>query len=112
MSNQWWPDRVDLRDLTPLFWAHVLPYGEVKLNMTRRIAALNVAQTVETKCRVELSGRQARTATGGSRPTCHLVPRSLTAPPKRHTGDAWLHVSGLTLEVGSGVAASCLQRSP
>jgi hypothetical protein len=37
----------DLRGLTPLFWAHVLPYGEVKLNMTRRIA-LNAAQTVET----------------------------------------------------------------
>jgi hypothetical protein len=33
--------------MTPLFWAHVLPYGEVKLNMTRRIA-LNAAQTVET----------------------------------------------------------------
>jgi hypothetical protein len=30
--------------------------------------------------RVELSGRQARTATGGPQPTCHLVPRSLTAP--------------------------------
>jgi len=27
----------DLRGLTPLFWAHVLPYGEVKLNMTRRL---------------------------------------------------------------------------
>src|SRR5450755_1272816 len=27
--------------------------------------------------RVELSGRQTRTSTGGSRPTCHLVPRSL-----------------------------------
>ena len=37
----------DLRGLTPLFWAHVLPYGEVKLDMTKRIA-LNVAQTVET----------------------------------------------------------------
>ena len=37
----------DVRGLTPLFWAHVLPYGEVKLNMTRRIA-LNAAQTVET----------------------------------------------------------------
>src|SRR5450631_860514 len=37
----------DLRGLTPLFWAHVLPYGEVKLNMTRRLA-LNAAQTVET----------------------------------------------------------------
>ena len=67
----------DLRGLMPLFWAHVLPYGEVRLNMTRRIA-LNVAQTVETNA--ELSGRQARTATGGPRPTCHLVPRSLTAP--------------------------------
>ena len=30
-----------------LFWAHVLPYGEVKLNMPRRIA-FNTAQTVET----------------------------------------------------------------
>jgi hypothetical protein len=30
-----------------LFWAHVLPYGEVKLNMTRRIT-LNAAQTAET----------------------------------------------------------------
>jgi hypothetical protein len=47
VSNQWWPDRVDPRGLTPLFWAQVLPYGEVKLNMTRRIA-LNAAQTVET----------------------------------------------------------------
>ena len=24
----------DQRGLTPLFWSHVLPYGEVKLNMT------------------------------------------------------------------------------
>ena len=29
--------------------------------------------------RVELSGRQARTATSGFRATCHSVPRSLTA---------------------------------
>ena len=28
----------DLRGLTPLFWAHVRPYGEVKLNMTKRLA--------------------------------------------------------------------------
>ena len=41
------PHPEDLRGLTPLFWAHVLPYGEVKLNMTRRIT-LNVAQTAET----------------------------------------------------------------
>jgi TnpA family transposase len=27
----------DLRGLTPLFWAHVLPYGEVKLEMARRL---------------------------------------------------------------------------
>ncbi len=33
--------------LRPLFWARGLPYDEVKLNMTRRIA-LNVAQTVNT----------------------------------------------------------------
>ncbi len=41
------PHPEDLRALTSLFWAHVLPYGEVKLNRTRRLA-LNVAQTVET----------------------------------------------------------------
>lgn len=28
----------DERGLTPLFWAHVLPYGEVKLNMNTRLA--------------------------------------------------------------------------
>ena len=28
----------DSRGLTPLFWTHVSPYGEVKLNMTRRLA--------------------------------------------------------------------------
>jgi hypothetical protein len=27
----------DMRGLTPLFWEHVLPYGEVKLNMTNRL---------------------------------------------------------------------------
>lgn len=28
----------DRRGLTPLFWTHVLPYGEIKLNMTRRLS--------------------------------------------------------------------------
>ena len=27
----------DKRGLTPLFWSHILPYGEVKLNMTKRL---------------------------------------------------------------------------
>jgi hypothetical protein len=27
----------DRRGLTPLFWSHVLPYGEVKLNMNSRL---------------------------------------------------------------------------
>ena len=27
----------DRRGLTPLFWSHVLPYGEVKLNMNTRL---------------------------------------------------------------------------
>jgi hypothetical protein len=27
----------DRRGLTPLFWSHVRPYGEVKLNMTSRL---------------------------------------------------------------------------
>jgi hypothetical protein len=28
---------VDYRGLTPLFWRHVAPYGEVRLNMTKRL---------------------------------------------------------------------------
>jgi hypothetical protein len=28
----------DERGLTPLFWSHVLPYGEVELNMNSRLA--------------------------------------------------------------------------
>lgn len=27
----------DRRGLTPLFWTHVAPYGEAKLNMTSRL---------------------------------------------------------------------------
>jgi TnpA family transposase len=27
----------DRRGLTPLFWLHMLPYGEIKLNMSRRL---------------------------------------------------------------------------
>ncbi|HEX8343294.1 MAG TPA: Tn3 family transposase [Actinoplanes sp.] len=27
----------DRRGLTPLFWTHVAPYGEVKLDMARRL---------------------------------------------------------------------------
>ncbi|WP_327634727.1 Tn3 family transposase [Kribbella sp. NBC_00482] len=36
-----WSDRmtdVDHRGLTPLFWTHVAPYGEVRLNMQRRLS--------------------------------------------------------------------------
>lgn len=28
----------DRRGLTPLFWTHVAPYGEVKLDMSSRLA--------------------------------------------------------------------------
>lgn len=33
----------DRRGLTPLFWTHILPYGEVKLDMTRRLVLTNPA---------------------------------------------------------------------
>lgn len=37
-----WADALDgeadRRGLTPLFWAHVLPYGEVRLDMASRLA--------------------------------------------------------------------------
>lgn len=33
----------DRRGLTPLFWQHVLPYGEVKLDMTTRLSIRTAA---------------------------------------------------------------------
>ena len=29
--------QADRRDLTPLFWTHIAPYGEVRLNMQQRL---------------------------------------------------------------------------
>jgi len=40
LADQEWDDLLapeDRRGLTPLFWQHVLPYGEVKLDMTTRL---------------------------------------------------------------------------
>jgi TnpA family transposase len=40
LADQTWADRLtaeDRRGLTPLFWAHVAPYGEVRLDMGRRL---------------------------------------------------------------------------
>jgi hypothetical protein len=31
----------DHRAITPLFWSHIAPYGEVTLDMTRRISLSN-----------------------------------------------------------------------
>jgi hypothetical protein len=36
----------DQRGLSPLFWAHVRPYGEITLNMTKRLA-LSAGHTSE-----------------------------------------------------------------
>ena len=41
LADQAWADRLtaeDRRGLTPLFWAHVAPYGEVRLDMGRRLS--------------------------------------------------------------------------
>ena len=35
----------DKRGLTPLFWKHILPYGEVKLDMTQRLALTEPTST-------------------------------------------------------------------
>ena len=40
LADEAWADRLtaeDRRALTPLFWAHVAPYGEVRLDMGRRL---------------------------------------------------------------------------
>jgi len=41
LADAAWADRLTLSDrrgLNPLFWTHVAPYGEVRLNMTRRLS--------------------------------------------------------------------------
>jgi hypothetical protein len=41
LAEDAWADMLtteDRRGLTPLFWQHVLPYGEVKLDMTARLS--------------------------------------------------------------------------
>ena len=41
LADEMWADRLtaeDRRGLTPLFWAHVAPYDEVRLDMGRRLA--------------------------------------------------------------------------
>jgi len=45
----------DRRGLTPLFWQHVLPYGEVKLDMTAR---LNIRTTKPGDASTHTTGRQ------------------------------------------------------
>lgn len=37
MGDATWADPADRRGLTPLFCIHVLPYGEVKLDMSSRL---------------------------------------------------------------------------
>jgi len=41
LTDHAWSDRMtgaDQRGLTPLFWTHVAPYGEVRLDMQRRLS--------------------------------------------------------------------------
>ncbi len=41
LAEDAWADMLtteDRRGLTPPFWQHVLPYGEVKLDMTARLS--------------------------------------------------------------------------
>ncbi|MGI5170430.1 Tn3 family transposase [Spirillospora sp. CA-253888] len=38
----------DRRGLTPLFWQHVQPYGEVRLDMAKRLPPGGQAQTGQT----------------------------------------------------------------
>ncbi|GAA5036161.1 hypothetical protein GCM10023317_90000 [Actinopolymorpha pittospori] len=43
LTDDQWAKRmttVDHRGLTPWFWSHVAPYGEVRLNMNRRLSLL------------------------------------------------------------------------
>ncbi|OJF12342.1 hypothetical protein BG844_21240 [Couchioplanes caeruleus subsp. caeruleus] len=44
LADEDWADQLtdaDRRGLTPLFWTHVAPYGEVKLDMSSRLTLAN-----------------------------------------------------------------------
>jgi hypothetical protein len=53
----------DERGLTPLFWSHGLPYGEVMLNMNSRLTlggsgdmcAIRILSTANDTCRINVS---------------------------------------------------------
>lgn len=63
----------DHRDLTPLFWAHVLPpYGKVKLNMTSHLT-LGASRPTEV------------TNPRGARIHGRTTPRSSASRPARDT---------------------------
>ena len=54
LADQAWADRLtaeDRRGLTPLFWAHVAPYGEVRLDMGRRLPLDGSAPAVPPEAR-------------------------------------------------------------
>jgi TnpA family transposase len=51
----------DRRGLTPLFWTHVAPYGEIKLDMTSRLAS--------SRARGASWGRSTRSARAGPSPS-------------------------------------------
>jgi len=43
LADKAWADQmteVDHRGLTPLFWTHIAPYGEVRLNMQHRLSLM------------------------------------------------------------------------
>ena len=51
LTGQAWADRLtaeDRRGLTPLFWAHVAPYGEVRLDMGRRLSLHGTGPTASS----------------------------------------------------------------
>jgi Tn3 transposase DDE domain len=77
--------REDKRALTPLFWTHVSPYGEVDLTVASRLAmrALEPCQADRGNTYPQPSAHRhaPRPGPGPSpRGTCRLMPRSLTTP--------------------------------
>ena len=54
LADQAWADRLtteDRRGLTPLFWSHVAPYGEVRLDMGRRLPLHGTAPATPPEAR-------------------------------------------------------------
>ena len=85
----------DLRGLTPMFWTNIAPYGEVRLNMSSRLALRAPRR------------RPARPGSPARRPAQRQGAAPMTTPPGAHTGAFRdQHGGAIAADVGKAAAAA------